>query len=601
MMVDFHAMIRDEAAFTLKLSKEYDKVADYIGYLEGDGWWDKRRPRFLSTFYDNRLQNTRYNTLSLLTDIRPTIDVHSRVPEYQEQANVAQNIIRYEWYNQDLDLSLVNVVDAAMLFGNAFWKIGAAVPGFMKFTACGPDMVMPIQPGMHIQDSTAVLFKTYKPVQYFKNIWPENCANLEEESVEVESYQGTTYARPPRVDEYTWGQMSPQMRSKVGLKVTSNRPPGTPFSVIELNEIWVNDPSLNESTKDVLMKNPSVPLDSHNYWYWVKPGERLYPRKRLIVFAGERLMYDGPSPYWHGLFPFSMLRMNPVMWSFWGLSKYRDLIPLNKAANEIVAGTLDMCKRALNPQAVTKEGGVPKPAWENYFPNMPGGKLRLGPGSNPMSDVGYLKPPELPGFVFQLLSQYLGPEYERMSGQIDMNKLTGKKQVPGGDTIEQMRDSQNAATRLEGRHIEVFLRDAGQIAVPNIFQHYTASRRMKFLGANGLTWEDFDYSPGSMVPEGIPPESHIKNFSMDIMPGSLLGSGKDRNKQVAIGLYKEGGTSRKAMLRTLEIPNEEIEKIEQELKAEVDAGIGPKGLGGGNKKEGGSVRMTRGQRNGNPA
>jgi hypothetical protein len=337
------------------------------------------------------------------------------------------------------------------------------------------------------------------------------------------------------------------------------------------------------------MKDPSIPLDAHNYHYWVEPGDRLYPRKRLIVFAGNRLMSDGPSPYWHGLYPFAMLRMNPVMWSFWGLSKYRDLIPINKAANEIVAGTLDMCKRALNPQAVTKEGGVPKAAWENYFPNMPGGKLRLGPGSNPSSDVAYLRPPELPGFVFQLLAQYLGPEYERMSGQMDMNKLSGKKQVPGGDTIEQMRDAQNTAVRLEGRYIEAFLRDAGQIAVPNIFQHYTASWRLKILGGNGLTWEDFDTNPGSMVPDGVPPEDHIKNFSLEIAQGSLLGSGKDRNKQVSMALFKEGGISRESMLRTLEIPDAEIQRIRKELIADDEAGIGSKGA---------SSRMTRGQRQG---
>lgn len=589
-MQSYRESIQEEAAFTLQLSKEYPKIQQYIECLEGDGWWDRRRPQYLSKFFDNRLEHTRYSSLALLTDIRPTIDVRSKVKEFQEQASVAQGIIHYEWMNQDLDLVVVSVVDAAMLFGNAFLKIGASMPGNMSFTPCGPDMVMPVQPGNDIQSSTAILYKTYKPIQYFINIWPERSANLEEEGVSVEQYAGTTYARPPRVDEYTWGQMSPQMRAKVGIKVGSQRPANTPYPVIELNEIWVDDPSINESKEIVLMRDNNLSLDQQNYSYQVKPGQRLYPRKRLIVFAGTRLMYDGPSPYWHGLYPFAMLRLNPTVWSFWGLSKYRNLIPINKALNDIGAGTLDSVKRALNPQVITKEGGVPKGAWENYFPNMPGGKLRMGPASNPSTDIRYMDPPPLPGYVFQYVT-YLTTEYERLSGSMDVSKLGGKKQVPGGETIEQMRDMQNTGVRLEGRYIETFLRDAGQIAVPNIFQFYTASKRFRVLGGDGLTWEDFDYDPGNMVPAGVPPEDHIKNFSIEIAPGSLLGANKDREKSQAAALFKINAISRKMLLRRMEVPEEIIKKNEQEIEEESKT----KTLSG---DKGGMPRMKRSQRQG---
>lgn len=581
----------DEAVYTLKMSKEYDRVQEYISYLEGDGWWGRSRPKYLSGFYDNRLEHARYATLSTLTDLRPTIDVRSRVKEYEPQAASAQEVIHYEWYNQDLDLSLVSVTDASLLFGNGFWKIGASMPGYMKFTPCGPDLVMPVQPGMHIQDSTLVLYRTYKPIQYFQKIWPERSANLEEEAVSPSEYQGTTYARPPRVDEFTWGQMSPQMKAKIGLKSSFNRPSGTPYPVLELREFWVDDTSINESVKPVLMRDPYIPLDAHNYHYWVQPGQRLYPRKRLIVFAGNRLMYDGPSPYWHGLYPFAMLRLNPVLWSFWGLSKYRNLVPLNKAINEIGAGTLDMCKRALNPQVVTKEGGVPKAAWDSYFPNMPGGKLRLGPAGNPSTDVRYMDPPPLPSYIFQFGQSCLS-EFERLSGFMDTSKLAGKKQVPSGDSIEQMRDMQNTSARLEGRYIEAFLRDAGQIAIPNIFQFYTASRRLRIMGANGLTWEDFDYDPGSMVPEGVPPEDHIKNFAIEVAPGSLLGANRDRNKLMAVQLFKIGAISRASLLKMLEIPNPQ--EIEKELIKENQEGISQAGVGRG----GSTPRATRNQRQG---
>lgn len=586
-----------EAVNTVTQSIEYPRVREYIRLLEGE-WWDRRRPKFLSPFYDNKLQYTRQSKLAMLTDVRPVIDVFSRVQDYEKQANIAKGIIQHEWIRSDLDLSLVSVTDAAMLFGNGFWKIGASMPGYMKFSSCGPDMVLPIQPGFHIQDSTAILYRTYKSLNYFQKLWPERSVGLENEAVEIETHGigGDSFVKPSHIEDITWQNMSPQMRRQVGL-----RGPGKPtyhgserYPVIELQEFWVEDQNINESPNEVTIKDPYLTEAQHNYHYKVKPMGRLYPRKRLIVFAGKRLMYDGPSPYWHGMFPFAMLRLNPVLWSFWGMSTYRHLIQINKAINEVVAGTMDAVKRALNPQMITREGGVPKPAWDVFFANMPGGKLRVSPNSNPADTVRYVEPPILPGYVFQILAQYLVPEFDRMSGFLDPNRLMGKRQAPGGETIEQMRDSMNTFTRLESRYMEAFLRDAGYIALSNVFQFYTAKQRLKVLGQDGLVWEDFDYDPGTMVPADAPSSDHFKNFYLEIQQGSMRGDTRDKDKQVAIALARMQLISKKELWRKLEISNADQvgEELAEEmgLMAEAQASQG----------QGRTPRLSRSQRNGSP-
>ena len=250
------------------------------------------------------------------------------------------------------------------------------------------------------------------------------------------------------------------------------------------------------------------------------------------------MMYDGPSPYWHGLYPFSMLRLNPVIWSFWGLSKYQNLIPLNKCINEIGAGTMDMIRRALNPQMLAKENSIVKDAFERFFPNMPGGKLKMTNMSDVQRDVRYMDPPQLPAYVFQFFQAVSG-EFDRLSGAVDTGKMTGKKQMPGGDAIEQLRDAANLSIRLEGRYIEDFLRDTGTLAISNIFQMYTAKQRLRILGANGLTWQDFDYNPGSMVPDAEKaPRSIDAIFFFRNCPGSLLGTNKTQEKTAAMTLFK---------------------------------------------------------------
>jgi hypothetical protein len=329
--------------------------------------------------------------------------------------------------------------------------------------------------------------------------------------------------------------------------------------------------------------------DSYNYWYTVDPGQPLFPRKRLIIFAGDEILYDSTSPYWHGLYPYAALVLDPVVFSFYGLSKYRDLIPIVEAINEIGAGTSDAIKRAINPARIGRMGAMTEEAWRMFYPDLPGSELQLSPTGDPARDVRFLDPPMLPSYIFAFLSSYLIPTLDRQAGSFDPYELRGKKQAPGGDTIEAMRSSMQHSFRLDSRFIEAFLRDAGELAVPNVFQFFNKEQRMKILGPDGLTLQDFDYNPDQMAPWSEPREQHYRNFSFNIAPGSLLGGTSDRGKLIAIQLFGMGAISRKELLRRLDIGD--IEKIEQEIAEERAAGLGP-------AKTARTPRLSRSQRTG---
>lgn len=577
-----------EAVATAELNPESTEVRKYIGCLEGKGWWNPRRARYKSRFFDNRMNNARQSDLALLTDIRPTIDVATKIPAYKPYAEMAAGIIHYEWSKNDMDLSLVRVADICKLNGTSFWKIGAALPGSMQVIPCGPESVLPIQPGFGIQESTAVLYRTYKTLAYLRNKFPYSAVGLERES----NFYGmspngeTRLSRPPQMSEYTWNGLSPQMQRAFGVQTAaSTMSARQTFPSLELQEFYVDDPAVNESKYPVLMRHPFLSLEQHNYWYWVQPGDRLYPRKRLIVFAGRKLMYDGPAPFWHGQYPFACMRLNPVPWSFWGLSKYRDLLPLNEAMNEIVAGVMDAVKIALNPIVVSKANAVPMASWNQFYPGVPGGKLMLMPNAN-IGDIQYLPDPAIPAYVFQI-HQYLSAELDRLSGAMDVAALGKKKQVPGGDTIEQMRDMLNSTTRLEGRYQEVFLRDAGQQAVSNVFQHYTLERRMEILSEQGIMPDE---TLSSMIPANAVQENFWRNFAMTIGQGTLLNSAKDRDKQVAMSLAAKGLFPIQAMYRSMGLPN--AAQLLKELVEERKMGL---------ETTGRSPRETRGERNGKVA
>jgi hypothetical protein len=591
-MAQWRQAANEEAVRTAQLSPEHGRMERYISFLEGNHSAG-RKARYKSNFYINRTRKARIDSLAMLTDSRPSIEVTSRVEEFSENARMIHNVLGAEWHNQDMDLSLITAVDIAGVGGTSFWKIGASRPGMMKVTPCGFDVVQPIQPGFHIQQSTAVKYGTFKSLGDVLSKFPMHARAIESESVHHMSQTSGAYGKPDHMERSTWDALAPQMQRMLGTRGNASettRNSGM-FRSVEWQEYYIDDLSRNQSNRNVIMRDPYLSLQEHNWWYEVKPGERLYPRKRLVIFAGSQVIYDGPSPYWHGLYPFSCLRLDPVFWSFWGLSKYRDVLPVNSAMNEIVAGILDMIKRALNQTVVAKGSSISQAVWKEFFPDAPGQKLYLtGQSANPASDIRYIDPPAIPDYVFRVLTEFLGPEFDKLVGTLDVAGITKKNQVPGGDTIEQMRDSGQTNIRLEGRYVESFLKDAGIQGVSNVCQFYTQKRRMQLIGPDGTTTSDFMYDPQDMVPTDSDKFDWWRNFPITVLPGSLHGGARDRSKMMYMSLRAQGAMSIRRLYEKLEI--DKPEEALQELKEEIEAGIVPGG--------GAGSRMSRGQRNGSP-
>lgn len=582
-IADFAAASRQEAHKFHRLNQEAGRVQGYLKALSGEGFWHQNYPAWRSRFVDNRMAKTRQDHLAQLTDTRPVIDVATSQDAYKQTADVIAQMIRARWPRMDADLKLVRAADIADCYGTGFWRIGASWPGPMSLTPCGPDQVMPIQPGFDLQDSAAVLFRTWKSVWWIKQKFPFTSNNIEREITNQPMYGNgansvdATFNRPQQIDEVTWNGLSQGMKRLLGKGYpVPESAAGQYYKTLEVEELFVDDPTMNDSLNTVLVSDPFLSLNAHNWWYKVQPHQRLFPRKRHLVFAGSRLLSDGPAPYWHGLYPFAMLQFNPVFWSFWGLSKYRDLMPLNRAMNEIVGAVLDLVKRALNPVTLAKETGVAQSAWRDFYPDMPGAKLRVGPNVPLAEAIKYMDNPQLPQYVYQTLL-WLAQEFDRLSGAVDIGQINMKKQAPSGDTIDTMLDTQNKSLRLEERQLEIFLRDAGKQVVSNEIQFSSVDYRMQILGEAGLTREDFNMDIGTMLPEdeAARPDFH-KQFAMTISAGSMHSGAKDQEKVVAVQLAGKNLLPIQKMYETLEMPDPAgtFQTLIQEMTLETKANGG---------------------------
>src|ERR1700679_2267554 len=87
----------------LRDSPEFELIQNYIDLIEGQHWRGINLASWRSRFTDNRIARARVNALAYLTDIKPTIDVTTKVELYLKAAGVINNVIRKEWIDQRMD------------------------------------------------------------------------------------------------------------------------------------------------------------------------------------------------------------------------------------------------------------------------------------------------------------------------------------------------------------------------------------------------------------------------------------------------------------------------------------------------------------------
>lgn len=502
----------EEAEGDQKASEELRMVEKYIDYLSSKQW-GPGRPSYRAAPVNNRMYRLFWEVIALLTDIRPIADVRAtdRDEKFTKVEDLLNSSIKAWWTNNGVEMRTAMCIVYAMLttgFCKLEWDPTAnGGIGDLALVPIGPSQVLPLKPGIDLQDSEAVIYNTMKSVGWVKRKFPSRAHKVVAD-LNLSQFQ-TSSGSPKGISPYLYDSLSPafkRMMSKDRMSTASAYP------MVRYREFWLNDYTVNTSDKTVLVGNPYSAFDE---CYWVKPGQLIYPRKRLIVMAGRNIVHDGPNPYWHGLFPFSICRLNIVPWSIYGVSDLRSLKDMQDIVNQILAGVLDMIKRAVNPPFFAPKSAFSESVWKDADLSMPGARLAYNAMSPGEPKVVSIAP--LPGFVLPM-QQSIYHEMDQQSNIAAVNAAAGKKQVPGSDTLDLIRNVQQTPVRLKGRNIEKFVSDNGCQLVPNMFQFYRKDRRIFMVGPDGNLAFDESWS----VAHGRTAQEYIKKFKFTIVEGSLL-------------------------------------------------------------------------------
>ena len=396
------------------------------------------------------------------------------------------------------------------------------------------------------------------------------------------------FNRPAGISKSSWATMGTMLKKRMGVKTTGGGSED-PYPKALLKEFWMNDDSVNEGSVTVTVG----PADSSgeplvNWAYRVEPGEKLYPRGRVICTAGGAVLEDQCNPYWHAKKPFPVYRPLRVPYKISGDSSVKRWIALNTIVNKIVGGELDALYSINEPTLVGPKGALPKADWDALDPGAAGGKIATN--NNAPGKLEFAKKATFPFSESNQLVEQLSKEMDASSTASAMQQALNKKQVPGGDSLEMIISSRSLPIRVQTRSLTSFIEDIGTMGVANMLQFYTAAHRVAILGEKGLSASDFRpiYAGLYNSSSGMKPEEFVRKYQGIIKKDSTLASQKTDKQQIAIVLQKQGVISKRELMRRLD--NEfNWDRNEQELIHEAKiqialAGVAAAATGKGHKK-----------------
>ena len=541
-----------------------------INYLQGIHW-PESRPSYRPSPVINRIAKFFWDNAANLTDVKLNMDVRTENPNHKDLAENLTKVAQANYRAQDGLLSLIfTVMHATLAMG--YTKVGFDwAKDDVVYLPLGTDSVFPILGcPTDFQQSAGVVYRVWKPLSWFYDTFPALAHKVKAEGGNLENYVSN---KPWGVDSYTWNSIAPGLRDYLYAEARDTVGDAawgrTRLPMALYTEFWFHDPQINTS-------NRALTMGYGNSSYTVKPGERVYPYGRMIATAHQHrrvILNDVPNWHWHGCFPFAPLRLSPVPWSWTGMNELRDLIPIQDNINKVLADGLSLLNQATNKIMVTKEGSMSAATWNNYFPGMPAAKIKL---LNRMEgieqQVKWIGPDVAALAAVPVLYNLLKMAFDEQSGQLDVNRLASKKQIPSSESIEEMREAQQGRYRIKGIFLESYYNALGRLALSDIMQFYTRKKIISTLGPDGLSWEYFDYDPDSVVPHDVrtgPYErgrSFVRQFTMMMAAGAALPAQRRQMVSIAVGLSKMNKMSIETLYRTLQAAGAALPDGDTELE-----------------------------------
>jgi hypothetical protein len=550
-----------------KQERAFQDIQTNFNYVEGSQEGNKSQA--LSRAFDNKIQKVVLEMTSALTDVRPIWNYETYIDAFKPQGEILNKLARGWWRSTAADRKLQSALMFSACGGSGFLSLhyDADVPGGgdLVLTPHDPRDVIPIDPiySDSIQDWRGVIIRSSMPYEQVAATWPAKAHLLQGDL--PGSWEPKLHGKKRRILELAstaWDNLT----KPTGLAAKSR------MNSVDVMRIYIKDDTINTGNEPVMVGDPTK-----NWSYWVHPvgsihpktgrkvspeEAKLYPRGKLLICTPQALLWEGPNPYWHGMFPIVRLTLDPLPWTLLGSSVVSQLIPLQDGLNEALRGANDGVQQWIRPPIIADKNAVAKGYMDTLDSRKAGMKALINPTMGEGFKIG--EGPNLPAWYMNLMEFYK-KEMEENSGVKGLQQMQQMKQMPNSDNLDKYTEALSPLLRLRARSIELSLSELAEMLKVGFFQYYTTERRVQSLGRDGITLEDFDYDPATLVPANSSDEKeqtdrseraqkHHKNFSFSIAPNSFLNVSHTTHRMMMLQLFRAQGLDIYSVWESMDLP-----------------------------------------------
>lgn len=479
----------------------------------------------------------------------PAMNPHS--PTHAFFSTLARDLeltLKSNWITSTNDREVEKGLWDALMYSIAFWKVTwdnakAGGLGDADFVRVDP-FRMYVDPQAHsFDDANYIIEARTMSMQELERRWPGSNAKL----------RGETNVGGGLLDE----------RDK--LYNTTNRPPmANPGGVDGAPPLW-GMPGKGREAGRADREDDSIDV----YEAWLRKNDHytnedgdIYVEDcwRVVVIAGNCVLMDEDAKdLWdHGLHPYTRYVPDEIG-EFYGIALVDHLAPLQTAINRTLGNVQMNADLIGNPIFIEdSRAGVGR----TTVANKAGQRLQKRPGS----EVDWLRPPEMPTYIGELIKFYIG-EMERVSG---LSAIV-RGATPTGRNAEGVMDSVQEAAfvriRKSLRNLEFTIREAGELIASLICEFYTQPRLVAIVGPNDERSTLALKARHFMVPteEGAVP----MRFQLWVQAGSSLPISRMARSAEADVLFAMGALDVQGVLEAHEYPNRDqiLQRIQQQQAA----------------------------------
>lgn len=188
----------------------------------------------------------------------------------------------------------------------------------------------------------------------------------------------------------------------------------------------------------------------------------------------DQIIFDGKNPYQHGQIPLSMLRYYPLPDEIYGESEVESVMPLQRAINFFLSGTIDELGLAIRPPLKLLAGRYRKESIEygpgaQWIMNEPNAVTEAQLGQGTLSTFNVIYPALLAAFNTAMGDQSLG-----------VSNTTGQYDVKTATEVKSIAQQQNSRDQYNQLYLAEFLKDIVLMWMSNTKQYMFDDPTLKY-------------------------------------------------------------------------------------------------------------------------